>query len=158
MTDILTDNQFVTFKLNDEIYAINVFKTREILEVPDITRVPGMPDMIRGVINIRGEVVPVLDLKLKFGESKTEYGQDTAIIVTEIEKDEDSVSVGLLVDAAKEVVTLEAEQIEPSPKMGVFIDNSFILGMGKIEESFIILLNIDMILSDDELKVIDNID
>ncbi len=154
MADILTGNQFVTFKIEDEIYAINVFKVREILEVPDITKVPGMPEMIRGVINIRGDVVPVLDLKQKFGNVKTDFKQDTAIIVTEVEKEEETIPVGILVDAAKEVVTLESEQIEPPPKMGIFIDNNFLLGMGRIDETFIILLNIDKILSDQEMKLI----
>ncbi len=158
MADILTGNQFVTFKIEDEIYAINVFKVREILEVPDITKVPGMPEMIRGVINIRGDVVPVLDLKQKFGNVKTEFKQDTAIIVTEVEKEEETIPVGILVDAAKEVVTLESEQMEPPPKMGIFIDNNFLLGMGRIDETFIILLNIDKILSDQEMKVINSLE
>ncbi|MBI9056079.1 MAG: purine-binding chemotaxis protein CheW [Bacteroidales bacterium] len=158
MSEELNENQFVTFKIEEEKYAINVFKTREILEVPDITKVPGMPEMIRGVINIRGEVVPVLDLKQKFGGVKTEFKQDTAIIVTELEKDGESIPVGLLVDAAHEVVTLESDQIEPPPKMGVFIDNNFILGMGKIDETFIIILNIDKILSDEEIEIINKID
>lgn len=158
MSDILTENQFVTFKIKDEIYAINVFKTREILEVPDITKVPGMPKMIRGVINIRGEVVPVLDLKQKFGDEETEFKQDTAIIVTELEREGEAIPVGILVDSANEVVTLEPEQLEPAPKMGVFIDNNYILGMGKVDGAFIVLLNIDKIFSDEEISIIEKID
>lgn len=157
MAEVLTENQFVTFRINEEFFAINVFKTREILEVPDITKVPGMPEMIRGVINIRGDVVPVLDLKLKFGEGKTEFKQNTAIIVTEIEREQDKVSIGILVDSANEVVTLESDQVEPPPKLGVFIDNSYILGMGKINDAFIVLLNIDKILSDEEVSAIEEI-
>lgn len=158
MSEILDDNQFVTFQIEEETYAINVFKTREILEVPDITKVPGMPEMIRGVINIRGDVVPVLDMKQKFGSAKTEFGQDTAVIVTELEKEEETIPVGILVDSAKEVVTLEKDQIEPPPKMRVFIDNSYILGMGKAGESFIIILNIDKILSDNEIAEINKME
>lgn len=154
MSEVLIDNQFVSFRIENEIYAVNVFKVREILEVPEITRVPGMPDMIRGIINIRGDVVPVLDLMQRFGGKKTELEQDTAIIVTEVNRNDETISIGLLVDAAKEVVTLEADQIEPPPKIGAFIDNDYILGMGKVDETFIVLLNIDKVLSDEELSII----
>ncbi|HAK46633.1 MAG TPA: chemotaxis protein CheW, partial [Spirochaeta sp.] len=98
MSEILDDNQFVTFEIEEEIYAIDVFKIREILEVPVITKVPGMPEMMRGIINIRGDVVPVFDLKQKFGGVKTEFEEGTAIIVTELKKDGEAIPVGLLAD------------------------------------------------------------
>ena len=145
-------NQFVTFKIENEMYAIDVFKIREILEVPDITKVPGMPPMIRGVINIRGSVVPVLDLKMKFGQDKTEQTQDTAVIVTEITNDEEIIQIGILVDAAREVITLESEEIEDPPRLGIFIDNKYLSGMGKINDDFVIILNIDKILSEEEIS------
>ncbi|MDC7226241.1 MAG: chemotaxis protein CheW [Spirochaetales bacterium] len=145
-------NQFVTFKIENEIYAVDVFKVREILEVPDITRVPGMPPMIRGVINIRGSVVPVLDMKMKFGLEQTEETQDTAVIVTEITNADGIVQIGIIVDAAREVITLEAEDFEEPPRLGIFIDNKYLSGMGKVNEEFIIILNIDKILSEDEIS------
>ena len=102
-------------------------------------------------------MVPVLDLKLKFGETKTEFEQDTAVIVAEIEREDSKVSIGILVDSANEVVTLEQDQIEPPPRMGVFIDHNYILGMGKMNDEFIVLLNIDTILSDQELSRINEL-
>jgi purine-binding chemotaxis protein CheW len=156
MTEVDISNQFVTFSIEDELFAINVFKSREIIEVPDITKVPGMPEMIRGVINIRGEIVPVLDLKFKFGDEKTELKRDTAIIITEMQNGEDVIPIGIIVDAAREVVTLEAEQIEPPPKIRTFIANNYIIGIGKTIDDFIIILNIDRILSDKELCILED--
>ncbi len=154
MADVITENQFVTFRIENEIYAVNVFKVKEILEVPQITKVPGMPGMVRGVINIRGEVVAVIDLKQKFGDYKTEFTQDTAIIVLELERDDSTILAGILVDSAHEVMNLDSNQIEPPPRMSVFIDNDFISGMGKLDNGFIIILNIDRILSDKELSAL----
>ncbi len=151
MQETSISNQFVTFKIEEETYAIDVFKIREILEVPDITKVPGMPAMIRGVINIRGSVVPVLDLRMQFGREATEETEDTAVIVTEMVHDEDVIQMGILVDAAREVITLEPEDIEEPPRLGIFIDNKYLSGMGKLDGEFVIILNIDKILSDDEL-------
>ncbi len=151
MQSISLSNQFVTFKIENEVYAIDVFKIREILEVPDITKVPGMPPMIRGVINIRGSVVPVLDLKMQFGQERTEQTQDTAVIVTEIVNDEDVIQIGIMVDAANEVITLEPDEIEEPPRLGIFIDNKYLSGMGKINDDFVIILNIDKILSEEEI-------
>ncbi|HAK45012.1 MAG TPA: chemotaxis protein CheW [Spirochaeta sp.] len=145
-------NQFVTFKIENEIYAIDVFKIREILEVPNVTKVPGMPPMIRGVINIRGSVVPVLDMKMKFGQDKTAQTQDTAVIVTEITNDEGIIQVGIIVDSAREVITLEPDEIEEPPRLGIFIDNKYLRGMGKLNNEFVIILNIDKILSEEEIS------
>ncbi|MDC7125660.1 MAG: chemotaxis protein CheW [Spirochaetales bacterium] len=145
-------NQFVTFEVEKELYAIDVFKIREILEVPNITKVPGMPSRIRGIINIRGSVVPVLDLKMQFGEEQTKQTQDTAVIVTEISTDEDTFQIGIMVDAAKEVITLEKEEIEEPPRLGMFIDNKYLKGMGKLGDNFVIILNIDKILSEEDLS------
>ena len=152
MAEVKLSNQFVTFKIENEIYAIDVFKIREILEVPDITKVPGMPPMIRGVINIRGSVVPVLDMKMKFGHEQTEQTQDTAVIVTEIDNNEGVIQIGIIVDAAREVITLEPEEIEEPPRLGIFIDNKYLRGMGKVNDEFIIILNIDKILSENEIS------
>ncbi len=152
MSEVSISNQFVTFKIENELYAIDVFKIREILEVPEITKVPGMPAMIRGVINIRGSVVPVLDMKMKFGQDRTEQNQDTAVIVTEISNNDGTVQIGIMVDSAREVITLDPENIEEPPRLGIFIDNKYLSGMGKINEEFVIILNIDKILSENELS------
>lgn len=158
MSVVEVDNQVVTFRIENELYAINVFKSREIIEVPEITKVPGMPEMIRGVINIRGAVVPLLDLKMKFGIKKTEFQQDTAIIITEMQSGEDLIPIGIIVDAANEVLTLQADQMEPPPRIGAFIDNNYILGMGKMDDGFIIILNIDRILSNKELSLLNELE
>lgn len=152
MQEVKLSNQFVTFKIENEIYAIDVFKIREILEVPDITKVPGMPPMIRGVINIRGSVVPVLDLKMQFGQDRTEQTQETAVIVTEINSNDEIIQIGIMVDSAREVITLEPEDIEEPPRLGIFIDNKYLNGMGKVDDNFVIILNIDKILSEDEIS------
>ncbi len=157
MAAVITENQFVTFRIEQELYAVNVFKVREILEVPEITKVPGMPEMIRGVVNIRGSVVPVIDLKEKFGHNRTEYTQDTAIIVLELESGHGVIPVGIIADSAHEVINLESEQIEPPPRMSAFINNEFISGMGKLESGFVIILNIDKLLSDKELSAVSKI-
>ncbi len=151
MSEIGISNRFVTFRIEDELYAIDVFKSREIIEVPDITKVPGMTETIRGVINIRGEVLPVLDLKAKFGMRKTEFHQSSAIIVTEIDNTGDVIPIGIIVDEAREVITLEADQIKPPPKIEMFIDDKYIQGIGKIGDRFVMIINVDKILSDEEL-------
>ena len=109
--------------------------------------------MIRGVINIRGDVVPVIDLKLKFSNLETAFSQDTAIVVLELKREE-NILAGVLVDSADEVKTLDSEQIEPPPRMGAVIDNAFISGMGKIDDGFLIILNIDKLLSDEDLSAV----
>lgn len=157
MSEIDTSNQFVTFRIEDELYAINVFKIREILEVPVITKVPGMPEMIRGIINVRGDVIPVLDLKVKFGNEKTEFQRDTSIIITEIQIESDVIQVGIIVDAVRKVLTLEDEQVEAPPKIGTYIDNKFILGIGKTETDFIIILDIDKFLTDEDFSLLNEI-
>ena len=149
-------DQFLTFRLADEVYGISVANIKEVLGVPRMTRVPRMPDFMNGVINLRGNVVPVLDLRLKFGLGATPITADTSIIVTEInnifEDDEsEGFTVGIFSDMVLKVVTLETRQIEPPPKIGVSIDTSFITGMGRLDEGFVIILNINKLLSAKEL-------
>ena len=148
-------NQYLTFILADELYAINVSNIKEVLSVPKITRVPRMPDFMNGVINLRGNVVPVLDLRQKFGLEPTPHTIDTGIIVTEIENmfEEESSSfiVGIFSDLVQKVVEIAPEEIEPPPSIGVTIDTSFISGMGRLDDSFVIILDIHKILSEKEL-------
>ncbi|HNY21467.1 MAG TPA: chemotaxis protein CheW [Treponemataceae bacterium] len=150
-------NQYLTFKLANEVYAINVASIKEVLGIPKITKVPRMPDYMRGIINLRGGVVPVLDLCVKFDLGETQNTPDTGIIVTEIENaredgTRETLTIGIFSDVVQKVITIEPEEIEPPPKIGVAIDTAFIRGMGHVGENFIIILNIDKILSGTELR------
>lgn len=147
--------EFLTFKLSDETYAINVSCIKEVLAVPRITRVPRMPEYMTGVINLRGNVVPVIDLRLKFGLGVTPIAEDTGIIVTEVQRMfEDGVTetivIGIFSDSVEKVVTIAASDIEPPPRLGLSIGNDFIAGIGKVEDSFVIILNINKALSERE--------
>jgi len=149
-------NQYLTFLLAGEVYAINVASIKEVLGVPKITRVPRMPAFLSGVINLRGNVIPVLDLRLKFGLEPTPHTVDTSIIVTEItnvfaDNDTESFTIGIFSDLVQNVISIAPSQIEPPPKIGVSIDTSFITGMGRVDDSFVIMLNINKILSEKEL-------
>jgi len=154
-------NQYLTFKLAEEIYAINVSSIKEVLSVPKITKVPRMPAFMSGVINLRGNVVPVLDLKLKFGLGQTLNTLDTSIIVTEIKdifKDDETecFTVGIFSDAVQKVVNIDSSMIEPPPKIGSEINTEFIVGMGRLDDVFVIILNINKIISEGELLVSSN--
>lgn len=151
-------HQYLTFQLAEEVYAIRVANIKEVLGVPRITRVPRMPAFMSGAINLRGNVVPVLDLRQKFGMGSTPLTSDTSIIVTEIgnifESEENKgFTVGIFSDAVKKVITIDPSLIEPPPKIGTSIDTSFIIGMGRVNDEFVIILNLDKILSEKELLV-----
>jgi purine-binding chemotaxis protein CheW len=146
--------QFLTFKLGEEVFAIEVAKVREILDVTTITRIPRTPEFMRGVINLRGGVVPVIDLRLKFGMSMTENTVNTCIIVVEVTVGGDTMILGTLADSVQEVFDLEAEQIEPAPRIGTRMDTAFLKGMGKHNDSFIMILDIDKVFSAGELDLL----
>ena len=149
--------QFLTFFLGDERYAIDVRKIHEVLEVPRITRVPRMPDFVSGVMNLRGNVIPVMDLRYKFGLGKTEITEDTSIVVTEIsdvfgDEEQSVLEIGLFSDAVDQVLDIPPENIEPPPAIGTSIDTSFIRGMGRVGDDFVIILKLDSLLSEKELS------
>lgn len=144
-------NQYLTFKLDGEIFALAIGKVREVLDFTTVTRVPQTPSYMRGVINLRGSVVPVMDLRLKFGMVRTEKTVNTCIIIAEIEMDGETTVLGALADSVQEVLDLEADQIEPPPRIGTKLRTEFIKGMGKHGEEFIIILDIDKVFSADEL-------
>jgi purine-binding chemotaxis protein CheW len=144
--------QCLTFKLGEEVFAVNVAKVREILDFTTVTKVPQTPDFMRGVINLRGSVVPVVDMRLKFGLSATEKTVNTCIIVMEIVLDGDTSIVGALADSVQEVLELEPEQIEPAPRIGTKLNTEFLVGMGKHNETFIMILNIDKVFTFDEIE------
>lgn len=153
-TEVSQITQCLTFKLGDESFAVNVAQVQEVLDMLPITKVPKTPDFMRGVINVRGSVVPVVDMRLKFGMSQTEKTVDTCIIVMEVGTENESMVLGSMVDAVQEVVDLSAEQIEPPPRIGTQIDTEFIQGMGKQDDRFIIILDIDRVFSSAELSVV----
>src|SRR3989337_4212561 len=143
--------QYLTFKLEDEVFALDITKVREVLDFTTVTKVPRTPDFMRGVINLRGSVVPVVDMRLKFGMSRTEQTLNTCIIIVEINIEGDRLILGALADSVQEVIELGPGQIEPAPRIGTRLDPDFIKGMGKRDEEFIIILDIDRIFSMDEL-------
>jgi purine-binding chemotaxis protein CheW len=143
--------QYLTFKLADEIFALDVAKVREILEYTSITKVPQTPEFMRGVINLRGSVVPVIDMRLKFGMSTTEQTINTCIIVVEVTLDGDTTVLGALADSVQEVVEMEPELIEPAPHIGTRLNTDFIKGMGKHEDQFVMILDIDKVFSESEM-------
>jgi purine-binding chemotaxis protein CheW len=151
---IMETTQYLTFKLDDEVFALDITKVREVLDFTTVTRVPRTPEFMRGVINLRGSVVPVVDLRLKFGLSKTEKTVNTCIIIVEVKVDEETTVLGALADSVQEVMDLEPGHIEPAPKIGTRLNTEFIKGMGKRDDRFVILLDIDKVFSTSELAVV----
>jgi len=143
--------QYLTYKLGDEVFAIDIAKVREVLDFTTLTKVPRTPAFMRGVINLRGSVVPVVDMRLKFGMAKTEQTVNTCVIITEVTVDGETTVLGILADSVQEVMGLESESIAPAPKIGTKLNNEFIRGMGKKGNAFIIIFDIDKIFSMDEL-------
>jgi len=154
ITGITETVQYLTFKLADETFAVDVAKVREILDFSTVTKVPQTPDFMRGVINLRGSVVPVVDMRLKFGMSETAKTVNTCIIVMEITLDNETAVVGALADSVQEVLELEPENIEPAPRIGTKLNTDFLVGMGKQNETFIMILNIDKVFTLDELSAV----
>ena len=148
------NHQYLTFKLDDEVFALGIDKVREVLDYTSVTKVPQNPDFMRGVINLRGSVVPVVDMRLKFGMAKTEKTVNTCIIIVEINLEGETTVLGALADSVQEVLDLEPHQIEPAPKIGTKLRTEFIRGMGKRGDQFIIILDIDKVFSSEELAAV----
>ncbi len=147
--------QYLTFKLDEEVFAIDVAQVREVLDLTPITKVPRSPEFMRGVINVRGSVVPVVDLRLKFGMSGTETTLDTRIVVMEVFLDAEITILGAIADSVHEVLELDPEHIEKAPRIGSRWRTELIKGIGKQDEQFIIILDIDRIFSTDDLSIMD---
>lgn len=154
VTDSGESRQHVTFSLGEELFGIEVTRAREILDLVPVTRVPQTPDYLLGVINLRGQVVPVVDLRAKLGLPKSESTRDSCIIVMEVQLDGKPIVVGGLADSVREVLDLLTDQVEPPPRLGVKLKTEFIAGMGKLNEQFLILLDIDRVFSSEELAVV----
>jgi purine-binding chemotaxis protein CheW len=149
------EGKYLTFSLAQEEYGIGILKIREIIGMMPITSVPRTPEFVKGVINLRGKVIPVVDLRLRFGMEAIDYTERTCIIVVEIEGQAGTVQIGIVVDAVSEVLNIKGEEVEDTPTFGTKLDTDFILGMAKIEGGVKILLDIDQVLSAEEIVVLE---
>ena len=148
--------KYLTFFLADEEYGLEILKVQEIIGMMDVTPVPRTPDFIKGVINLRGKVIPVVELRTKFEMATVDYTEETCIIVVEVMLDKEAMPMGVLVDAVSEVLDIGEEQVEPTPSFGGSIQHDFILGMAKIDEQVKILLNIEKVLTNEEMEILNN--
>ncbi|MEW5903329.1 MAG: chemotaxis protein CheW [Pseudomonadota bacterium] len=146
--------QYLTFTLGNEMFAVGTLSVKEIIEYGQLTEVPMMPDFIRGVINLRGAVVPVIDLSARFGRSLTQVSRRTCIVIIEVPSGEEQQDIGVVVDAVSEVLEIPASEIEPPPAFGAKIRTDFIHGMGKVDGRFVILLDVGKVLSVDEISTL----
>jgi purine-binding chemotaxis protein CheW len=147
-------NSYLTFKLGDEVFAANVAKVLNILEMTKITKVPRAPEYMKGVINLRGSVLPLIDTRIKFDMGETVYTPNTCILVLDINLDGESIHVGSLVDSVQEVLEVDEAHIQPPPSIGSKYKSEFIEGMAKVDDEFVMILNMDLIFSSDELAVL----
>lgn len=155
---IITEtDQYLTFSLGEEHYALNVVKVKEVLELAPITHIPKTPDYMSGVINIRGSVIPIVDLRRKFDMPSVEATVDTGIIVVEVNVENDLITIGVIADKVQEVIEIMPENIEPAPRIGSNIDTRFINGMGKYNEKFLIILNVNELFTEEEITTIEEI-
>ncbi len=154
---IAQTTQYLSFNLDDEVFALDISKVREVLEYTTVTKVPQTPAFMQGVINLRGSVVPVIDMRLKFGMSVTEKTINTCVIIVDINLDGETTVLGAMADSVQEVFELEDDQIEPAPEIGTRLKTEFIKGMGKRDDSFIIILDIDKVFSSDEVAMVQEV-
>jgi purine-binding chemotaxis protein CheW len=145
-------SQFLTFLVNQEKLAINIHDVKEIIEISNITQVPMTPDYIRGVINLRGNVVPVVDLSARLGHQKSLASKKSCIVLVEIETEDDNQRIGMFVDQVNEILEIPDENIQPAPEFGADIRVEFIKALGRVGDDFIILLDINRVLSVSELS------
>jgi len=146
--------KYLTFRLDQEEYGLEILKVREIIGLMNITHVPRTPEYIRGVINLRGKVIPVLDLRKKFGMGTTDDTEETCVIVVEVNSIGSAVMMGIIVDAVSEVLDIQGSQIEEAPSFGTNVDTRFILGIGKVKDEVKILLDIDQVLAGSDVSMV----
>ncbi len=148
------EGKYLTFSLAGEEYGIGILKVKEIIGMMTVTPVPQTPRFVKGVINLRGKVIPVIDLRLKFRMDEMDYSERTTIIVAEVTDPKGVVQIGIVVDSVSEVVNIKSEEIEETPAFGAALETDYILGMAKLEGGVKILLDIDRVLSDQELNLL----
>lgn len=146
--------KYLTFRLGEEDYGLEILKVQEIIGMQEITGIPRTPDFVKGVINLRGKVIPVVDLRLKFGMPEAEISRKTCIIVVQITQETEKVIMGIVVDEVSEVLEIGGQEIEPAPAFGTQVDTNFILGMAKTENAVKILLDLDRVLTRQELEAV----
>ena len=149
------EGKYLTFTMAAEEYGIGILKIKEIIGMMPVTTIPQTPDFVKGVINLRGKVIPVIDLRLRFGMESIDYNDRTCIIVVEIEGESGTVMIGIVVDAVSEVLNIKSEDIEETPTFGAKLNTDYILGMAKMEGGVKILLDIDRVLSSEEITIIE---
>ena len=153
-TQNVGQGKFLTFSLGEEEYGVGILKVREIIGMMDVTPVPETPDFVKGVINLRGKVIPVVDLRLKFKMEERAYDERTCIIVVEIITQTTPIAMGVVVDSVSEVLPISEDEIEPPPSLGLSLDTSYILGMAKTKDDVKILLDIDRVMTSEEIQAI----
>jgi purine-binding chemotaxis protein CheW len=144
-------SQYLTFNLGDEVFAMDIRTVREIIQHAAMTIVPLMPPFVRGVINLRGAVVPVIDLQSRFGWARAQVGKKTCIVIFDASRDNEKMELGLMVDAVSEVIEIAQAQIEPPPQFGSSIQREYILGLGKVDGKFIVILEPERALNIDDM-------
>ncbi|MCE8022137.1 chemotaxis protein CheW [Halomonas sp. MCCC 1A11036] len=147
------NREFLVFSLGDEEYAVDILKVQEIRGYENVTRIANAPDFIKGVTNLRGVIVPIVDLRIKFHLDKVEYGGQTVVIVVNVE---DRV-VGIVVDGVSDVMTLSPDQIKPAPEFGVTLSSDFLSGLGSLEDRMLVIVDIDKLLTSDEMELVDRV-
>jgi purine-binding chemotaxis protein CheW len=148
------EHPYLTFRLREETFAIGILAIKEIIEFGALTPVPMMPTCVRGVINLRGRVVPVIDLAVRFGREETVPNRRTCVVIVEVGVEGERQDLGVLVDAVNQVVDLPARDIEPPPGFGTKVRSEFIAGMGKLNGEFVIILDVDRVLSSEDLAAL----
>ncbi|MBW1834912.1 MAG: purine-binding chemotaxis protein CheW [Deltaproteobacteria bacterium] len=151
------EGKYLTFSLANEEYGMGILKIKEIIGMMPITTVPQTPEFVKGVINLRGKVIPVIDLRLKFGMEKVDYTERTCIIVVDLNSQGANILVGVVVDSVSEVLNIKADDIEDTPTFGTKLDTAYILGMAKMEGGVKILLDIDRVLSEKEVTALESV-
>ncbi len=148
------ENKFLSFCLGDEEFGVEILRIREIIGLIDITPIPHTPDYVKGVINLRGKIIPVIELRTKFGLESVAYTEETCVIVVEVADgpDGEMFQMGVIVDSVREVIDVPRDKVEPAPRFGGSLNTGYIMGMGKVRDKVLILLDIDKVLLDQELE------
>jgi len=149
--------KFLTFELGGETYGVEILRVQEIIGIQNVTRVPRMPGFVRGVINLRGRIIPVIDLRTRFGIKETPDTEHTCIVITQINGPSGPLTMGIVIEEVSEVIDIPEGQVESAPELGMGIRTDFLLGMGKLGDAIVILLDIEKVLSHTDLEALDDV-